>query len=160
MIAVVLVLTVVCAAPTAPASAQGAVVKIPTGAGSIQYRPYVVTVSADGSWYFGGSTGHEFEPRRRSLRDLGRLHWTQYGVTSAQGAGVIWGLYGPGPLNADIRFEREGNVKLHAYRPVKGVFRCLAYSGRETIRTADGRILHYNVHGTAHAQESDGRWYW
>ena len=133
---------------------------LPTGAGSVQYRPYVVTVSGDGSWYFGGSTGHQLVARRRSPSDLGRLHWTQYGATSARGTGVIWGLYGPGPLNGDTQFEREGNVKLHAYRPLNGVFTRLTYSGHETIRTSDGRILHYNLHGTSDAQESEGSWYW
>jgi len=140
--------------------ALGAGVKMPTGAGSLEYRPYVITVSADGSWYFGGSTGHQLAARRRSLGDLGRIHWTQYGATSARGSGAIWGLYGPGPFSSDTRFENEGNVSLHAYRPVNGAFSRLTYSGHETIDTSDGRILHYNIHGTAHAQESNGSWYW
>jgi hypothetical protein len=136
------------------------VVSVPTGAGAVQYRPYVITVSADGSWYFGGATGHQLVARRRSLGDLGRLDWTQYTAASARGTGVIWGLYGPGPFGSDTQFENEGNITLHAYRPLKGVFTRLAYSGRETIKTSDGRILHDNVHGTSDAQESGASWYW
>jgi hypothetical protein len=90
----------------------------------------------------------------------GRLHWTQYSATSARATGVIWGLYGPGPLDADTQFGSEGNVTLHADQPLNGVFTRLTYSGHEAIRASDGRVLHYNLHGRSDAQESDGHWNW
>jgi len=155
-----LTLFVIVTGMLAPAMADGAVLKLPTGSGALEYRPYVITVSADGSWYFGGPTGRQLVARRSSLSDLGRLHWAQYGATSARATGVIWGLYGPGPFSADTQFQREGNITLQAYRPLNGVFTRLTYSGHETIRTTDGRTLHYNVHGTSDAQESAGSWYW
>jgi hypothetical protein len=155
-----LVLATTALAMIAPSTAAAARLRIPTGAGGTQYRPYVLTVSADGSEYFGGATGHRFAARRRSLRDLGRLHWTQYGARSARATGVIWGLYGPGPFSADRKFEREGKVRLHAYRPLRGVFTRLAYSGRVMFKTADGRTLRSKFRGTAKAQRYGRRWFW
>ena len=135
-------------------------VKLPTGIGTVRYRPAVFTISADGGWYFGGPTAHTLEPRSRSLSDLGRIHWLTYTATSAKARAVIWGLYGPGPLAADTKFENEGHIQLHAYRPIAGVFTRLWYRGRETIRTSDGRTLHFKVHGIAVAQKAGSRWYW
>lgn len=143
-----------------PAAARGAQIKMPTGNGGIQYRPYVITVSADGAVYFGGSTGRRFADRRRSLRDLGRLHWTYYGATDARATGVLWGLYGPGSFASDTKFENGGVVSLHAYRPLQGVFTRLRYSSRAKFRTSDGRIVRYTYQGTANANSSGGVWYW
>lgn len=135
------------------AAAQDQRIKIPTGSGGVQYRPYVITVSADGSVYYGGRTGHQIVPR--NLRDIGRLHWTQYTATDARATGVVWGLYGPGPLSIDTHFQLEGVVTLHAYRPRDGVFTRLAESGRAfTVTSSSGtRIPGFRFSGTSSASE-------
>jgi hypothetical protein len=134
--------------------------KTPTGDGPTQYKPWYLTISADGSDYFGGSTGHRLEPRR--FHDIGRLNWTQYTAESAEASGQSWGLYGPGPLGADHTFEDEGHVSLHAFDPVDGVFsKMTVHFDPETIQTSDGRTLHLGASTTTvTAGYSNGSWYW
>jgi hypothetical protein len=133
---------------------------VPTNYSNPQLRPYVLTISGDGSWFFGGRTGHRLEPR--NLKRIGRLHWTQYTATTASATGEVWGLYGRGSFSADRQFEAEGTVSLHLYRPVNGVFtRMSVRLGRSTYRAADGQTFHDRAStSTVNATQSDGDWYW
>lgn len=134
--------------------------QVPTNYTDPQVRPYVLTVSGDGSWFFGGKTGHRLEPR--SLKRIGRLHWTQYTATSATATGEAWSLYGTGSFGADRQFEAQGTVALYLYRPQSSVFtRMRVHTGPVTYRAANGRVFHYHAStATFKATYSNGSWYW
>jgi hypothetical protein len=125
-------------------------IMVPTGYSVPQVKPYTLTVTGDGSGFFGGRTGQKVTGGPHQRANFGRLRWTQYSATDAYATGVEWGKFGPGPLSTD-RFKIDGTVQLHAYRPRSGVFTRLAISG-----IYGGH--HY--HSTAQATYSDGSWYW
>jgi hypothetical protein len=149
-------------APAPPAPLPEVVTDLSPNDG-IQRRPAVIGISADGSWWFGGATGHAFERRTGGLHNLGHLRWTSYNANRAYGRGVVWGLYGPGSLGSDREFQREGTVSVYEYRPVNGVFTRELVSGhttfREDVTLHRTKLVHYSFHQLLKPQESDGRWY-
>jgi hypothetical protein len=96
-------------------------VEVPTGFNSPTVKPATMTVTGDGSSFFGGRTGHAVTggPHRRA--DLGRLRWGSYKQTTATATGVDWSKFGPGPLAAD-RFRIDATVKLLFSTPTNGIF--------------------------------------
>jgi hypothetical protein len=131
------------------------------GQDGLQYKPKVVGISGDGSWWFGGPTGHKIVPR--NLNRIGKLDWTSYGASSARARGVVWGLFGPGSFASDRQFQREGLVAIYEYRPVNGVFTRESVTGNETFKEYVTRnrtkLVHYHFHEVIKPQQSDGRWY-
>lgn len=115
---------------------------VPVGDGPAQYKPFVLTTSADGAEYFGGPTGHRIEPRR--LKSLGRLRWTKYTATDGYAVGRLWGLYGPGPLAEDTQFQDQTEVTLHVFDPQSGVFRRLTFRiSAATVRSSSGQSFRF-----------------
>jgi hypothetical protein len=125
-------------------------VKVPTGYTGPQVKPYTLTFTGDGSSFLGGPTGHRTfggNGKRITMKDFGRLRWTQYTATDGKASGVVWSKFGPGPLAAD-GFKNYGRISLHVYRPRNGVFtRMTMQYGRHSATTFT-------------AVNSDGYWYW
>jgi hypothetical protein len=103
-------------------------------------KPASITVTGDGSSFFGGPTGHGVTGGSRHRANFGRLRWTKYTQTEADATGVDWSKFGPGPLAAD-RFHVEGIVRLHFYDLENGVFTKL------TVVERFLKDAHY-IHGT------------
>jgi hypothetical protein len=125
-------------------------VKVPTGYTVPQVKPHTLSFTGDGSGFLGGPTGHKTfggNGRRITMRDFGRLRWTQYTATDGRAWGVEWGKFGPGPLSAD-GFKNDGRVRVHVYRPRSGVFT------RMTVQYGRRSAMNFK------ALNSDGYWYW
>jgi hypothetical protein len=103
-------------------------------------KPNAITITGDGSSFYGGRTGHRVTGGAHHRPDFGRLRWMQYTQTEADATGVDWSKFGPGPLSID-RFHIEGTVKLHFYDLQDGVFT------RLTVLEHFDKDVHY-IRGT------------
>lgn len=134
--------------------------RVITGYAQPQFKPYRMTVTGDGSGFFGGTDGPRIV-RRSPLSNIGRLRWTKYTATEAWASGGDWGLYGSGCNACDRHFQRDGSVRLHFWRPNQGVFTRLTYhTSSETILIPGRRSMHLRAQTqTIKAVYNDG-WYW
>jgi hypothetical protein len=103
-------------------------------------KPASITVTGDGSSFYGGRTRQGVTGGPHHRANFGRLRWTKYTQTEADATGVDWSKFGPGPLSID-RFHIEGTVKLHFYELENGVFTKL------TVVEHFDKDAHY-THGT------------
>jgi len=103
-------------------------------------KPASITVTGDGSSFYGGRTGRGVTGGPHHRANFGRLSWTKYTQTEADATGVDWSKFGPGS-EASEPFHIEGTVKLHFYDLQNGVFTKL------TVVEHFDKDAHF-IHGT------------
>ena len=129
------VLSVVLGVPSAACA-----VRLPTGLWGLQFRPFVVSWTGDGTGFLGGGTGRRFVTKgdalRRGLRaSFGRLRWTTWNARQGRAWGVNW-LDNCIPNCAQGTYFPK-NVNVHVYRPnSSGIFtRLEILSKRNRVQT-------------------------